>query len=244
MSKYPKPLKGGDTITFDPEGTVATLVGAVLIDPIILGGTINNTIIGNEIPSDAWFTNITVSGNTSTSTITDVTSVTFAGGSSIVESSGDLNITSISNINLESPVNVTGNTVISGDLTVIGTINNVPVTPPLGMTVENLNGPCGTPLNVSHLLNITFLEITSGVGTITTGTLSDSVSIDGFYKLFIFTGKASSNYEYHLTVTNLCDPQSQVVSNKLLKFKYTGQSVILIFSTVKGAWFLLPGGSV
>ncbi len=253
MSKYnyfPKPLAGGELLTSDLlndsliQTILDTLNGGIELSNVnITGGTINNTVIGNNSPADAFFSNITVLNNTSTNTISNLSSITFELGSTITENSGaEIVINSVNDTIIDSPLEVNGNTVISGDLTVIGTIFGVPVAPPIGMTLENITTVVGTGINPSNLLNITFLTITAGVGTITTGTLSGS-TIDGFYKIFVLSS-VPTGCEYHLTINNLLDPFSQVISNKLVKFKYSGQSIILIYSTSSNSYFLLPGGSV
>ena len=253
MSKYniyPKPLKGGQLSGSDllDDSIVSSVIdainnGAELSNVNITGGSINNTLIGNESPLDATFSNITVLNNTSTQTITNLTDITFQLGSTLSEvSGGDLIINSTGTTIIDAPLNVLDNTVISGDLTVIGTIIGVPVAPPIGMTLENISTTVGTGINVSNLLNITFLNITPGIGTITTGNLN-AASIDGFYKLFILAG-IPPGCEYHLTINNLLDPFLQTNTSKTVKFKYSGQSIILIYSLVNACYYLLPGGSV
>lgn len=251
MSKYnifPKPLKGGNELTLDlltPELIQDAINSGIELNNVnITGGNIDGVIIGSSDPADAYFDNIYVSNNTSTSTITNLNSITFNSGSIISEISGDLNLSAsnISNsININNPLNVNNNTTITGDLTVIGTIYGVPVAPPIGMTLERLVTTIGTPVNCSNSLNITFLKFNGGAG-VSTGNLNVSV-INGFYKIITVVGIPSGG-EYHLTISNLLDPFSQTISNKIVKFKYSGQGLILIYSLVDNCYTMLPGGSV
>ncbi len=249
MSKYnifPKPLKGGQTsfpLILDETNSsnILDLInsGIDLSNVSITGGTIDGVIIGGNNPVDAHFTNITVDNNS------NLNNIIFPSGSQINEIAGDLNLTASSPSNsviINNPLEITDDTIIQGDLTVIGTINNVPVTPPLGMSIERLVTPIGNNINISNLYNISFLIFTDTVNTISTGNLNVS-SIDGFYKIITIIGIPSGK-EYHLTISNLIDPYSQVVSNKLIKFKYSGQGIILIYSLVDNCYILLPGGSV
>lgn len=249
MSKYnifPKPLKGGQTsfpLILDETNSsnILDLInsGLELNNVTITGGTIDGVIIGGNNPVDAYFTNISVSNNS------NLNNILFPSGSSITEIGGDLILNASSNSNsvvINNPLEVNDDTIIQGDLTVIGNINNIPATPPLGMTIERLVTPIGNTVNVSNLYNISFLIFTNTVNTISTGTLNVS-SIDGFYKIITILGIPSGK-EYHLTINNLLDPYSQVSSNKLIKFKYSGQGIILIYSLTDNSYVLLPGGSV
>lgn len=241
MSKYnpfPKPLKGGNQQLIDliEENSQNNLFDPNNVN--ITGGTIDGVIIGGNNPVNAIFTDISVSN------LTDVSNISFVDGSYINELGGDLNIgaSNITNtINFNNPTNITGNTTISGDLNVIGTINNVPVAPPLNMTIENLSAVITNQINCSHLINITYLDITGTPG-ISTGNLNLS-SIDGFLKIICIIGLEDLS-EYHLTITNLLDPGSKLISNKLVKFKCVGQSIMLLYSSVKNCYILLPGGSL
>lgn len=251
MSKYnifPKPLKGGNELTTDllsPDLIQDAINSGIELNNVnITGGTMDGVIIGSSNPVDAYFNDIYVYNNTSTSTITNLNSITFDSGSIISEILGDLNISasSVSNsVNINNPLNVNNNTTITGDLTVIGTITGVPVAPPLGMTIERLVTTIGSSISCSNSLNITFLKFTGGSG-ISTGNLNVS-SINGFYKIITVVGIPTGG-EYHLTISNLLDPFSQTISNKLVKFKYSGQGLILIYSSVDNCYTMLPGGSV
>lgn len=249
MSKFnnnPKPLKGGDSMLSDFDNIESILLnsinnGAELNNVNITGGTIDGTVIGGNNPSSGTFTNLNILQNTSTNTLSNLTSITFLNNSSISEINNDLTIDSSGgNVVIQDTLQVNNNTIISGDLTVLGTINQVPITPPLGMSIENISTALGISLNCSNLINISFLGFT-GSGT-STGTLNTGV-FDGFFKIISIVVLPTGG-EYHLTVNNLLDPGSSIVSNKVLKFKYSGQSITLVYSLSKNCYTSIFGGTV
>lgn len=248
MSKFnifPKPLKGGSEFLsdiLDPDSIASILNSGIEMNNVVItGGTIDGVIIGQNNPLDGYFTNLFVSNNTSTSTITDLNSITFNSGSNITETSGDLIFNASNSVIINNPLQVNDNTTIVGDLTVIGTIFGVPVAPPLGMTIEHISQTIPNSLNCSNALNISYVTFTGGSG-ISTGNLNVA-SFDGFYKIITIIGIPTGG-EYHLTVTNLLDPMSQIISNKIIKFKYSGQGIVLIYSLPDNCYTIVPGGSV
>lgn len=245
MSKYniyPKPLKGNQLLS-DENDLNVNLDGIELNNVIITGGSIDGVIIGANSPSDAFFNNITVYNNTSTQSISDIQSIIFNNGGQILETNtNNIIINPINNTIIDSTLQVNDNTIIDGDLTVYGTIFGVPVAPPLNLTIENITTNVGTSIDVSNLYNITFLAINPGVGTITTGNLNVA-SFDGYYK-FICIANVPSGTTYELTIYNLLDPFSGTISNKVVKFKYSGQSITLMYSLNNNCYFLIPAGSV
>ncbi len=236
FNNYPKPLKGGESFLseFDPN-TILDLSNVT-----ITGGTIDGVIIGGSNPATGYFTNLYVSQNTSTSSITNLSSITFQGNSSITETNGNIVIDSNIDTIIQDQLQVNNNTTITGNLTVLGTINTVPATPPLGMTIENLNTILPSSVNCSNAINISFLTFT-GTGT-STGYLY-TASFDGFYKIICIAALPTGS-EYQLEVENLLDPGSGTISNKQLIFKYPGQSITLIYSLTSNCYISTFGGTV
>ncbi len=250
MSKtnyFPKPLKGGNSIADildenDLNDNILSILnsGIDLNNVNITGGTIDGVIIGGNQPVIGNFTNITVTQNSSLNTITDLQSITFQNLSTISQNSTDIVIDSIGNTVIESQLNVNNDTVITGDLTVIGTITGVPASPPAGYTLEHISTTIPTNLNPSNSINISYLTF-SGTGSCS-GTLQVP-SFDGFLKLITIINIPSGS-SYELTVENLLDPESSTISNKILTFYYSGQGVNLLYSLPDNCYIFSPGGHI
>jgi hypothetical protein len=121
-----------NTATASTSTTTGALIvnGGVGVSGNIHAAAINNTPIGNTIPSTAAFTTLTSNGAT---TFTSSAASTTSGDGAVVVTGG---MGVGGNLNVGSNLTVTGNTIIQGNLTVLGDFTTLNVAT---LDVEDLN---------------------------------------------------------------------------------------------------------